>query len=342
MRAVVFTAEGPRVSEVPEPHPGPGQVLLRVEYCGICGSDLHAAEPDFRIGVTMGHEFVGTIVEAGAEASSWRPGQRVVVNPNGNWCGACANCARGETNLCPELWRDVPGLTTDGGLAPYAAVSARLLRAVPDGLEARTAAWVEPTAVALRAVRRSGLSVGQSAVVFGAGPIGLLVTSVLAAAGASGIVVVDRNAGKRELASRLGATAVIDPTATDVVASIAGLGDAPPFAFDCSGSPAAYRDALRVLRPNGRLTVVGLSRRPPELSAPDLVYKELEIRASFIYREEFDEAIGLLASGSIPVDELTTAVIPVGDVERLFAELAVSHAGIKYLVSAHHPETRIG
>lgn len=339
MQAMVFTESGEQLTEVAEPAPAATQVLLRVEYCGICGSDLHAGQPDFHLGVTMGHEFVGTVVEAGAEAGSWRVGDRVVVNPNGNNCGSCRECRRGAVNLCPHLWRGAVGLTSNGGLAPFAAVEARALRALPDGLDFLTATWVEPLAVALRSVRRSGFAVGQDAVVFGGGPIGLLITSVLAAAGAAEITVVEPNPSRRAMAAARGATTVVDPGEVDPVAHFAAQGVGPAFAFECSGVAELTATAVEVLRPNGRLTITGLSRRRPSFDPAQLLFKEIEIRGTFIYRGEFDEAITLLANGSIDVADLTTDVVSVAEAARAFRAMRESPTAIKYLVSAHHPRT---
>jgi 2-desacetyl-2-hydroxyethyl bacteriochlorophyllide A dehydrogenase len=338
MNAIVFTASGEQLEEVAEPTPAADQVLLKVEYCGICGSDLHAGEPDFHQGTTMGHEFVGTVVEAGAEAGAWKPGDRVVVNPNGNNCGVCAQCRRGAVNLCPHLWEGAVGLTSNGGLAPYAAVPARTLRSLPDNLDFLTATWVEPLAVALRTVRRSEISVGQDAVVFGGGPIGLLVTSILAAAGANDITVFEPNPTRRAMAASQGATAVIDPTEIDPVTYFQGHSANPGFAFECSGVAELTSTAVSVLKPNGRLMVTGLSRRPPSYDPAELLFKEIEIRGSFIYRDEFDEAIALLAKGAVRVAHLTTDVVHVRDAQEAFRAMRESPTAIKYLVSAHNTE----
>lgn len=336
MRAMIFTTAGERLAEVAEPEVGAADVLLQVEYCGICGSDLHAGEPDFHAGVVMGHEFVGTVLEVGAEVSGWAVGVRVVVNPNGNWCGRCGECRRGATNLCPEVWKGAVGLAANGGLAPRAAVPARTLRLLPDGLSFRDAAWTEPLAVALRTVRRSEFSVGQDAVVLGGGPIGLLVTALLSAAGASSITLVEPTAARRQIAERLGATATVDPTETDVVDHFASMPSAPAYAFECGGVSQLTRLGVKILRPGGRLTVTGFSRTPPVFDAADLLFKEIDIRGSFIYRGEFEEAISILASGRIDVGALTTDVVSIDDAERAFSAMRTSTSAIKYLISAQH------
>lgn len=336
MQAVVFTDRGEALRETAAPSPGEGEALVRVEYCGICGSDLHAAQPDFHVGTTMGHEFSATVLETGAGAGDWQAGDRAVVNPNGNFCGECEECRRGAPNLCPHLWEAAVGLTADGGLAPLAVVPVRVLRRIPDSLDFLTAAWTEPTAVALRTVRRSGLAVGEDAVVFGGGPIGLLVTAILARAGAERIAVVEPNPSRREKALALGATAAIDPFSTDVEAWFAEAGSPPRYAFECSGVASNVSLGIRVVRSNGRVMITGLSRTPPSFEAADLLFKEVEIVGSFIYRGEFEEAIRLLADGGIDVRSLTSGVVPFEDAAEAFAAMRESDSAIKYLISAYH------
>lgn len=336
MRAMVYTAAGERLSDVAEPQAGVGEVLLQVEYCGICGSDLHAAAPDFHAGTTMGHEFVGTVLDVGAQVAAWAPGDRVVVNPNGNWCGTCSECRRGATNLCRQVWEGAVGLAVDGGLAPRAAVPARTLRRLPDELSFRDAAWTEPLAVALRTVRRSEFSVGQDAVVLGGGPIGLLVTALLSAAGANTVTLVEPTATRRGIAERLGATATIDPSEVDLVEHFGSMPQAPGHAFECGGVSQLTRLGVKILRAGGRLTVTGFSRSPPVFDAADLLFKEIDIRGSFIYRGEFEEAISILAAGRIDVGALTTDIVSIDDAERAFSAMRTSTSAIKYLISAHH------
>ena len=327
MTAVVFGEDGAeRLREVPVPVPGPGEALVRVAFCGICGSDLHAAEPDFRPGVTMGHELAGTIVELGPGVEGWRVGDRVCVNPNGDWCGRCAYCRAGQFNMCPAIWETVVGLARDGGMAAAAAVPAQTLHALPEAVSTRQGAWVEPLAVAVRAVRTSGIAVGDDAVVFGAGPIGLLAIQVLRAAGAGRITAVEPAAARAGLAARCGADELLDPGAEDVVERFADPAAAPAHAFECTGVAAVTETALRVLRPHGRLTVTGFPRERVSYRAQDLLFKELEIRGSFIYVDEFATAIDLLARGAVDVTALTSDVRPVAAGLEAFRELRAGGA----------------
>jgi 2-desacetyl-2-hydroxyethyl bacteriochlorophyllide A dehydrogenase len=334
MQAVVFGPDRkPHVQEVSEPVPAADEVLLRVGYCGICGSDLHASTPDFRVGVTMGHEFAGEIVEVGADVEGWRTGDRACVNPNGDWCGACDFCRQGLYNMCPSIWDTVVGLVRNGGMAPLAAVKARTLHRLPDAVTPKQAAWVEPLAVALRTVRRSGLTVGNPALVFGAGPIGLLVIKLLRAAGASTITAVEPNDARAKAALGAGADHVIDPTRGPVEEYFPDPLSAPAHAFECTGVANVVRTALQVLRPHGRLTITGFAREDPSFRSSDLLFKEVEIRGSFIYIDEFPAAIDLLARGAVDVEPLTTEVMDFGSGPEAFAKMLPSSSTIKILLS---------
>jgi 2-desacetyl-2-hydroxyethyl bacteriochlorophyllide A dehydrogenase len=338
MRTAVFAPNGPIIEDRPKPAPGPSDVLLRVEYCGICGSDLHAAEPDFHTGTTLGHEFVGTVEEVGSDVADFQPGDRVAVNPNGVVCGACEMCRTGQVNLCPAVWKHSVGVVRDGGLAAYATTDRRTLHRLPDGLSFRHAALVEPLAVALRAVRTSGFADGDSAVVFGGGPIGLLTTALLRAGGAARIAVVEPSAARREKAMVMGANRTVDPATTQVREEFVAQ-DRPRFAFDCSGVAEVVDDAVAVLAPGGTLTISGWSRRPPTFRAEDLVFKEVTIRGSFIYVKEFADALDLIATSTIDVEPLISGVVPVERVPEAFAAMSTSPEVTKFLVSEFHSST---
>jgi threonine dehydrogenase-like Zn-dependent dehydrogenase len=334
MRAVVFGLDGqPHLEDVPEPTPARDEVVLRVGYCGICGSDLHAAAPDFRAGTTMGHEFAGDVVAVGSGVENWRIGDRACVNPNGDWCGSCVYCRAGMTNMCPSIWETVIGLARNGGMAPFATVPARTLHRLPDSVSSRQGAWVEPLAVALRTVRRSGIALGDDAIVFGAGPIGLLVTKLLRAAGAGHITAVEPNAVRAEAAGAAGAETVIDPTTTSLEDAFPDPFRAPGFGYECTGVASVLQSAMRVLRPHGRLMVTGLARQDPSFRAADLLFKEIEIRGSFIYTDEFPAAIDLLARGAVDVEPLISGVLDFGEGLRAFDQMVQSSSTIKVLLS---------
>ena len=334
MKAVVLGRErGAEVRDVPEPRAGRGEVVVEVDFCGICGSDLHAASIGFGNGIVMGHEFAGTVVDLGNAVEGWRAGDRVAVNPAGDWCGSCPKCLVGEHSWCDNLASRFVGVTRNGGMARYVAVPVSTLHRLPDGLETSVAAWAEPLAVVVRMVRLSGFAFGDEAVVFGAGPIGLLAIQILLDAGARSVVAVQPSALRAEAARRCGAARVIPPGGDEFEALCADRAGAPTHAYDCAGVASTTRDALRLLPNGGRLTVSGVSEVDPAYSAADLVHKEIVIRGSCIYRrDDFDTAIELLARRAVTVEHLVTDVRSLEDAEGAFADLRERGKAIKILL----------
>ncbi len=190
-----------------------GEVLIKSEFCGICGTDLHAPQlSGFRPPVVMGHEFAGEIVEVGPNVKSWWQGQRVAVNPNGNVCGKCESCRGGRYNTCHKaILEQSLGAQRDGGMANFVSVPTAHLHVLPDEVDLCSAAWSEPLAVAVRAVRNSEVRFGDSVCVIGGGPIGLLVVQLARRAGASSIVLVEPSKLRREAGSAVGADLLFEP-----------------------------------------------------------------------------------------------------------------------------------
>lgn len=336
MQAVVFrSAGGPVVEEVPDPVPRTSEVVLEVGFCGICGTDLHASANDFADGVVMGHEFSGTVREVGAQVSGWRPGDRVAVNPNGVVCGTCEFCRAGQLNLCLQREANNIGQNRHGGLAEFVSVAPQRLHRLPDDVSLLQGAWTEPLAVAVRSVARAALQPGDRAIVFGAGPIGLLVLSVLRARGLQPVTVVERSAARASVAELLGAAEVLDPDHADLPGRFADPSVAPTVAFECTGAASVIDLALGVLRPTGRLVVTGYSRTAPTYAAELLLFKELEIRASFIYRDtEFPTAIELLRTGAVDIGAMTTGIVPVSDAPAAFQAMSQGQTAIKYQIGS--------
>jgi threonine dehydrogenase-like Zn-dependent dehydrogenase len=266
--------------------------------------------------------------------SGWREGDRATVNPNGDWCGECAFCRAGDHTRCPQIWETVIGVVRNGGMAPYVAVNAMTLHRLPDGVSTKQGAWTEPLAVALRMVRNSELRIGDSAIVFGAGPIGLLVVQMLRAAGAGEITVVEPSAARAAIAQTCGADFVVDPFSEDLEARFADPVTAPQHAYECVGLPAVTETALKILRPRGRLTIAGIALEKPYFVATDLIFKELDIRGSFIYQREFAQAIELLDRGAVDIESLTSDVRPVAAAESAFGDMRRPDGAIKILLRA--------
>jgi len=308
-----------RLDELPEPTAAPGEVVIRVAACGICGSDLHeylhgplyipkAPHPLTGVvpPVTLGHEFSGRVVEVGAQVETARRGDRVTVNPC-LLCGECAWCRRGQFNYCAKLGS--LGLSRDGALAPLVAVPAYGCHVLPPGVDDQQGASVEPLAVTVHAYRRARLRGDERVAIVGAGPIGLLMLQVLKAKGAGWVVVIEPREERRRLAGDLGADAVLDPEAQDPGRAVAQLtGDERvAVAFECVGSAPAFATALRVAGKGGRVVLVGLVPETVQTNLLGLVAHEKEIVGSSAYVDEFPEAIDLLVEGRVRIDPLVTA-----------------------------------
>ncbi len=303
--------------------PAAGQALVEVAFCGICGSDLHFRDvPElFPAGTVPGHELSGRIAALGPGVSGWAIGDRVCVLPFAQ-CGDCELCRSGNEQVCPDAVANGVGLGTGrpGGYAESLIVDEAMLFALPDSVDDRAGTLVEPLAVAVRAVARAAEPHDHPIVVIGAGPVGLLTALVLRAEGYERFVVVSRNAARGEIAARLGLPVVALDQAPDGVA--AALGGVPSCAFECAGTPAAARLAVDLVAPMGQVMLVGLALEPLDLAAAPIVLKEVELRGVITYRrDEFSRAIELLASGTIPADEVITQTAPLHDAEAMFRAL---------------------
>ncbi len=337
MRACVIHGRGDlRVEDLPEPEPGPGQVLVAVRYGGVCGSDLHywrhGGVGDFRLRepMVLGHEVVGTVVAHGFGAGGPAPGTPVAVHP-ATCCGTCPECAAGHRNVC----RDTRYLGSaarlphvQGGFAARLAVPAGQVRPLPAGLDLRRAALAEPLSVALHAVRRAGDVTGRHVLVTGAGPIGCLAVAAARAAGAARVTVTDLVPRALRYAAAAGADTVVRADDADD----AGWPDAVDAAVEASGAAAGLETCLRLVRRGGVVVQLGMLPPGPSPFAGNLlVSREIELRGSFRFDTEFDDALRLLAAEPA-FDALISAVVPVGDAESAFALAADRTRSCKVLL----------
>lgn len=308
MTAAVFG--GPGVIELedrPVPAPGPGEVLVEVSHCGVCGSDLHLALDGWaRPGSIGGHEFTGHIVAVGEGVEGWTAGLAVLGGPEPR-CGRCRWCRTGRPSLCED--RDTPGKSDhQGAFARYVRVDARQLVRVPDGLALRVAALAEPLAVALHAISAGRIATHDRVMINGLGPIGQLVLATLVARGHGDVAVVEPLPRRQRLAEALGAGRVLEPSALPLF-SIAEPERLAPGAVDvvveCSGRRAAMEAGLCQLARGGRLILVGAGIEPPSFDPNRILLNELVITGAFNYDHDgFERALELLASGALPVDRL--------------------------------------
>jgi (R,R)-butanediol dehydrogenase / meso-butanediol dehydrogenase / diacetyl reductase len=299
MRASVLHAVGElRVDEKPVPEPRPGEVLIRVAVCGVCGSDatefgrgLVLAQPP----VTLGHEFTGTVEAVGAGVSSPAVGATVVCGA-GVACGECKPCREGRTNLCRSY--TTLGFHHDGGLAGYATAPANIVLDVTDsGLPLDTLGLTQPMAIGVHAVRRSGLRAGQDAVIVGVGGIGAFVTFAAAATGAR-VLVVDLNDDRLELATRLGAAATLKAGSATLTERLDELGmDADVF-FEVSGSAPGLASVLEAAKPGSTIVPIGIQRGEPALPLGRWTLNEYTIvgTVAHVFADDFPEAVRLLGT----------------------------------------------
>jgi (R,R)-butanediol dehydrogenase/meso-butanediol dehydrogenase/diacetyl reductase len=335
MKAAVFRGVGQiEVTELPKPEAGPGEVLVRVDYCGICGTDLEAYQTGmFEPGLVIGHEFAGEIVATGQGVEGWALGDRVIAD-NALPCGKCWFCQQGRPALCQELL--APGITLDGGMAEYVRLPVPLLHRLPDAVSSRQGALVEPLTIALHGVRNSALHPGDWALVLGAGPIGLLTLQCALLAGARQVMVAEVNPARAAVAGELGAAVVWNPQrdnlAVEVSARTDGLG--PQVVYICTGAPAAFADAMSLVRRGGQIFVLGLCPEPVPTDFMTVVLSELDIRGSYLGHGAFPAALDYLAQGRIRVDPLISHEITLDEVvEKGFEEMVRPEtAAIKVLV----------
>jgi 2-desacetyl-2-hydroxyethyl bacteriochlorophyllide A dehydrogenase len=307
MRAIVLDRPGTfRVADVPDPVPDVNQVVVRVECCGICGTDLHILAGEFPptpYPITPGHEFAGTVVARGADVRPDLPvGARVAVDPS-LYCGYCRRCRAGRDNLC-ENWAAI-GDTVDGAFAEFVAVPAANAYLLPGHLDAQHGAMAEPLACAVHGLHRLGPVLGDSVVLIGAGTMGLLLLQVLLHAGAGPVAVVDRISERLEVARKLGAAqAVTDADALE--------GTRFEVAVDATGVPKAIQTAYGLLDRGGRMLVFGVSPADAEISvSPFRVYNdEITITGSMAILRSFGLAVDLLASGAVDPRLLLSEPLP--------------------------------
>ncbi len=335
MKAAVWhRKEDIRIEDVPDPDAGPGQVKVRIKACGICGSDLHEyrngpflipAKPHPLTGrsgpVILGHEFSAEVLATGEGVTRVRPGDRVTVNPL-IYCRNCHYCLRGQHVMCTKL--GTVGFAWNGAFAEYGVFPEYGVHRLPDSMGYDSAAFVEPLAVAVHAVKRSHMNIGASVAVVGAGPIGLLVMQACRAAGAGRIFVIEPIEMRRAIAAETGAAAVLDPAQADTGKEIGILtgGLRADYAFDCVGNQASFDTAVKATGRRAVLCIVGLAMKPVEVYFNRLWGHEKELVFSSGYDDEFPAAINYLADGRVRVEPLITDRIPLDDlVEKGIKEL---------------------
>lgn len=331
-----------RVETVPDPTPSVDDVVVRVDWCGICGTDVSeylygpiwipAGEPHTITGakapVIMGHEFSGEIMATGANVSNLSVGDRVGVDTI-LFCGSCYWCLRHEHTLCPDI--GVLGLHGDGGLAEYCVAPAYMCLPIRDGLTPESAPLAETLSVVVRAFRKGHMTVGASVAIIGAGPVGLMAVQMARVAGARAIYVVELSEIRRKKALELGADAAFDPDQVDVLEEILALtrGIGVDLALECAGGQDTVKMAVALARRGGRAALVAFPKKSTPFDFNDVVSTEKEIVGcmSHVYDEDYASAIRLMSDGRIEAESVISHRIPLSDVvsggfERLAKEQA--------------------
>jgi len=347
MRACVLRGERLVVDEVPEPRPAAGQVLVRSVACGICGSDVHflrharamvdlteqlrpslgdigaLAPPPIDLGrdIVMGHEFCAEVLEHGPGTTGPPPGTLVVSMP-------VVVSARGVQQLAYN--NEYPG-----GFAERMVLSAPLLLPVPAGVDARAASLTEPLAVGIHAVAVSGIGAGQAAAVAGCGPVGLAVIAALSMAGVAPVVAADPSPARRAMASRLGATEVVDPRREPLLEAWRRVdGRHPLVAFEAVGVPGVIDALLRDVPRGTTVTVVGVCMEPDTIQPFFAVAKELTVRFAMAYGpDDFRRALAAIVTGAVDVSAMVTGTVDLDGVPGAFEALARPDEHVKILVT---------
>jgi L-iditol 2-dehydrogenase len=340
MKALVLSAyKQLEIEEVPVPQPAEDELLIRIKACGICGSDVHGYDGSTgrRIPpIVMGHEAAGVVESVGSRVTEFHPGERVTFDST-VYCGKCFYCERGQINLCDH--REVIGVSTPwfrrmGAFAEFVTVPARIAYRLPDNLHYAHAALIEAVSVAVHGASLTPIEAGDTAVVVGAGMIGLLTLQAARLAGASRVYVVDVDDTRLELARRLGATGTFNSKSANVVERVAKLtsGRGADVALECVGITDAVGLAVESVRKGGAVTLVGNVSPRIELALQSVVSRQIRLQGSCASCGEYPESIALMASGKIEVAPLVSATAPLDEGARWFERLYGREPGLLKVV----------
>jgi L-iditol 2-dehydrogenase len=326
------------ISTMPEPVPGPDDVLVCVKACGICGSDVHGYDGSSgrRIPpLVMGHEAAGVIAEVGANVSRFHAGDRVTFDST-VYCGVCFHCRRGEVNLCDN--RMVLGVSCQqyrrhGAFAELVSVPQHILYALPDSVSFEQAAMVEPVSIAFHAVNRTPMKLGESVVVVGSGMIGQLIIQTARIRGCGKLIAIDLEDSKLEMAAKFGADAVINSGRPDLEARILELtGGGADIAFEVAGTGPAFAVAVASLRKGGILTLIGNVSPKVEMPLAHVVTREVSLLGSCASAGEYPACIDMMARGKINVEALMSACAPLEEGAVWFDRLYRREPGLMKVI----------
>lgn len=324
MKALVYT--GPKsveVRDVPVPEPHAGAVKVRMAYCGVCGTDIgiySGKHPRAQAPLVLGHEFIGR-VEQSPEGSRFATGDRVVAYPLIS-CGSCHPCRNGTPHVCANL--RLIGIDRDGGMTDHQWIEESVLFKVPDSLSDEVAALVEPLAVVVRTLHQARFELLQSAVVMGAGPIGMLTAIVLRHAGASNVIISDVDSGRLALCQELGFETV-DVRNESLIERVetATQGDGVDAVFECSGVESAALDMTKLVRVGGTICLTATHKSAHAVNLIDVNFKEIMLIGSRVYTQaEFGSALTLAETLADELRKTITQVVPLSDSAGIFDTIA--------------------
>lgn len=326
------------VTDLPTPHAGPGELVLRNQVCGVCGTDVHIyhGEPgsaDVNPPVVLGHEYSGEVVEVGEGVTGFAVGDHVTVDPN-IYCGHCAYCQNGKKQLCPSM--EAIGVTRDGGFAQYSRIPASQAFKLEPTVPWEAAAMAEPLACCLHGIDLAGIQVGDKVCVVGGGAIGLLMVQLAKLSGASQIVLSEPNEKRRQVGLQLGANAAIDPTRPDAQEAFAQVLDGGAnVVIECVGNVPAVKSAFQFAGKGATVLLFSVPKVDATFDLPlfDVYKKELTIKGSFVNPDTHARAVALINSGKVDFGPIITHRFTLDQLPEAIA-MQMSDASIKVVVEA--------
>ncbi len=322
--AVYYGRHNLKVTEVDIPAVGDNQVRVKVKYCGVCGTDIHIYNGDGGAAevvppAIIGHEFSGVVEQVGANVKSVKPGDRVAVDPN-DMCGECYFCRNGQAHFCTNSIGY--GTTAPGGFAEYVVAKEKQVYKIPDNMSFQTAALVETVSCCVHGIDLCDIKAGQTVLIIGCGPIGLLMLQLAKLAGAGKIIASEIVPEKRELALKFGADIVVDPINEDLDHILNTNTENVDCVIECAGTIRTIEQAIHYAGKGATVMMFGLTA--PDAVATikpyEIFQKELKVTSSFINPYTFSRAIQVLSTGKVVTDDIITDVIPLDEINKVFED----------------------
>ncbi len=318
------------IENVPTPVVAKGQVLVRIDLSGICGSDVSLVKHGMaRPGDILGHEPIGTVAEIGPGVEDWKKGDKVLIKTR-RVCGRCAYCRMGHTHLCEEMGGEI-----GGGFAEYMLTDTHMLVRLPDGLAPERAVLWNPLANAIHAWKLARFTQGDIVFIMGAGPIGLFVLRAARLAGASKVIVSDPAQIRREIAERFGADEALNPTACDVLAELkrhSAIG--PDIVFECAGKEDTLQEAATYVKRRGQIILFGLFMQPVTVIPMLWILKEISVQAGFGYVDsDIMDTLDMFSKDAVETEEMITSTISLEEAPDMLRKLQRAEEEIKAVIS---------